>query len=51
MRIAIIEDTANHQQHREVLHSFAKGCGGDITTSNNVNDYDCAVIFGSYKKK
>ena len=51
MRIAIIEDTANHQQHREVLHSFAKGCGCDITTSNNVNDYDCAVIFGSYKKK
>ena len=51
MRIAIIEDTANHQQHREVLHSFARGCGGDITTSNNVNDYDCAVIFGSYKKK
>ena len=51
MRIAIIEDTANHQQHREVLHSFAKGCGGDIITSNNVNDYDCAVIFGSYKKK
>ena len=51
MRIAIIEDTANHQQHREVLHSFAKGCGGDITTSNNVDDYDCAVIFGSYKKK
>ena len=51
MRIAIIEDTANHQQHREVLHSFAKGCGGDITTSNNVDGYDCAVIFGSYKKK
>ena len=51
MRIAIIEDTANNQQHREVLHSFAKGCGGDITTSNNVDDYDCAVIFGSYKKK
>ena len=51
MRIAIIEDTANNQQHREVLHSFAKGCGGDITTSNNVDGYDCAVIFGSYKKK
>ena len=51
MRIAIVEDTANHQQHREVLHSFAKGCGGDITTSNNVDGYDCAVIFGSYKKK
>ena len=51
MRIAIIEDTANHQQHREVLHSFAKGCGGDVTTSNKVNGYDCAVIFGSYKKK
>ena len=51
MRIAIIEDTANHQQHREVLHSFAKGCGGDVTTSNKVDGYDCAVIFGSYKKK
>ena len=51
MRIAIIEDTANHQQHREVLQSFAKGCGGDVTTSNKVDGYDCAVIFGSYKKK
>ena len=51
MRIAIIEDTANHQQHREVLHSFAKGCGGDVTTSNAIDGYDCAVIFGSYKKK
>ena len=51
MRIAIIEDTANHQQHREVLHSFAKGCGGDVTISNKVDGYDCAVIFGSYKKK
>ncbi len=51
MRVAIIEDTANYQQYREVLHSFAKGCGGDITNSGNTNGYDCAVIFGSYKKE
>ncbi len=51
MRVAIVEDTANYQQYREVLHSFAKGCGGDITNSGNTNGYDCAVIFGSYKKE
>ncbi len=51
MRVAVIEDTANYQQYREVLHSFAKGCGGDITNSGNTNGYDCAVIFGSYKKE
>ena len=50
MRVAIIEDTASHQQYQEVLHSFAMGCGGDITNSGNTNGYDCAVIFGSYKK-
>ena len=46
MRVAIIEDTANYQQYRKVLHSFAKGCGGDITNSGNTKGYDCAVIFG-----
>jgi len=51
MRVAVIEDTANHQQHQEVLHAFAKGCGGEITTSGNIKGYDCAVIFGSYKKE
>ena len=51
MRVAIVEDTANYQQYREVLHSFAKGSGGEITNSGNTNGYDCAVIFGSYKKK
>ena len=51
MRVAVIEDTANHKQYRDVLHSFAKGCGGDITNSGNTNGYDCAVIFGSYKKE
>ena len=51
MRVAVIEDTANYQQYRDVLHSFAKGCGGDITTSGNTNGYECAVIFGSYKKE
>jgi hypothetical protein len=51
MRVAVIEDTANYQQFREVLKSFAKGCGGDITNSGNTKGYDCAVIFGSYKKE
>ena len=51
MRVAVVEDTANHQQYRDVLRSFAKGCGGDITNSGNTNGYDCAVIFGSYKKE
>ena len=49
MRVAVIEDTANHEQYRDVLHSFAKGCNGNITNSGNTNGYDCAVIFGSYK--
>ena len=51
MRVAVIEDTANQQHHIDVLHAFAKGCGGDITTSGNTKGYDCAVIFGSYKKE
>ena len=46
-----VEDTANYQQYREVLRSFSKGCGGEITNSGNTNGYDCAVIFGSYKKE
>ena len=51
MRVAVIQDTANHKQYRDVLQSFAKGCDGDITNSGNTNGYDCAVIFGSYKKE
>ena len=51
MRVAVVEDTANYQQYRDVLRSFAKGCGGDITNSGNTKGYDCAVIFGSYKKE
>lgn len=50
MRVAVIEDTANHKQYRQVLESFAKGCGGTITNSGNIGNFDCAVIFGSYKK-
>ena len=49
MRVAVIEDTANHQQHRDVLHSLAQGSGAEITTSDRPEQYDCAVIFGSYK--
>jgi len=51
MRVAVIEDTANYQYYIDVLHAFAKGCGGNITTSGNTKNYDCAVIFGSYKKE
>ena len=50
MRVAVIEDTANYQQFKDVLRSFAKGCGGEITNSGNTKGFDCAVIFGSYKK-
>ena len=51
MRVAVIEDTANHQQYRDVLHSFARGSGAEIITSDRAGQYDCAVIFGSYKKE
>ena len=51
MRVAVVEDTANYQQYRDVLQAFAKGCDGKITKSGNTNGYDCAVIFGSYKKE
>lgn len=50
MRVAVVEDTANYQQFKDVLKAFAKGCNGEITTSGNTNSFDCAVIFGSYKK-
>jgi len=51
MRVGVIEDTANYPQFRDVLESFAKGCGGEITNSGNTKGFDCAVIFGSYKKE
>ena len=50
MRVAVVVDTANYQQFKDVLHSFAKGCGGDITNSDNIKGYDCAVIYGSHKQ-
>jgi hypothetical protein len=50
MRVAVVEDTANYPEFRDVLQSFAKGCGGQITNSGNTKGFDCAVIFGSYKK-
>ena len=49
MRVAIIEDSGSNTQYQDVLRSFAKGCGGDITNSGNTKGFDCAVIFGSYK--
>ena len=51
MRVAVIEDTGNFKQYRDVLHSFAKGSGADVVDSNSFSGYDCAVIFGSYKKE
>ena len=51
MQVAVIEDTANHLQYKHVLESFAKGCNGKITNSGNIDNFDCAVIFGSYKKE
>jgi hypothetical protein len=50
MRVAVVVDTANYQQFKDVLHSFAKGCGGDITNSDDIKGYDCAVIYGSHKQ-
>ena len=51
MRVAVIKDTANNEQYLKYLESFAKGSGGEIVTSSDANRYDCAVIFGSYKKE
>ena len=51
MRVAVIKDTANNEQYLHYLESFAKGCGGEMVTSSDAKRYDCAVIFGSYKKK
>ena len=49
MRVAIIKDTANNEHYLKYLESFAKGCGGDLVSSDDLAKYDCAVIFGSYK--
>ena len=51
MRVAIIEDTANNNHYLKYLKSFAIGCNGDVVQSSKVNNYDVAVIFGSYKKE
>ena len=50
MRVAVIRDTANNEHYLKYLESFAKGSGGDIVDSTEAHRYDCAVIFGSYKK-
>ena len=51
MRVAVIEDSGSRKQYRDVLNAFAEGCGGGITNSSNTKGYDCAVIFGSYKRE
>jgi len=51
MRVAVIEDSGSRKQYRDVLIAFAEGCGGGITNSSNTKGYDCAVIFGSYKRE
>ena len=51
MRVAVIRDTANNENYLKYLESFAKGSGGDIVDSTEAHRYDCAVIFGSYKKE
>ena len=51
MRVAVITDTANNNHYLQYLKSFANGCGGDMVSSSQAHKYDCAVIFGSYKKE
>ena len=51
MRVAVITDTANNNHYLKYLKSFANGCGGDMVSSSQAHKYDCAVIFGSYKKE
>ena len=51
MRVAVIKDTANNEHYAKYLESFAMGSGGDMVNSTDAHRYDCAVIFGSYKKE
>ena len=51
MRVAVITDTVNNEHYTKYLESFAKGCSGEMVTSDEAHHYDCAVIFGSYKKE
>lgn len=51
MRVAVIKDTANNEHYLKYLESFAKGCNGDLISSEELTGYDCAVIFGSYKQE
>ena len=51
MRVAVIKDTANNEHYLNYMQSFAKGCGGEMVDSSQADRYDCAVIFGSYKKE
>ncbi len=51
MRVAVIKDTANNEHYLNYMQSFAKGCGGEMVYSSQADRYDCAVIFGSYKKE
>ena len=51
MKVAVISDSASDPYYKKILKSFAKGIDGqaDIVHSSQHKNYDCAVIFGSYK--
>ena len=51
MRVAVITDTANNKHYLNYLESFAKGSSAEMVNSSQAHKYDCAVIFGSYKKE
>ena len=53
MKVAVISDSASDPYYKKILESFAKGIDGqaDIVHSSQYKNYDCAVIFGSYKPK
>ena len=51
MKVAVISDSASAPYYTAILESFAKGIDGqvDVVDSSRHKEYDCAVIFGSYK--
>ena len=51
MNIKVFTKSANDPRFEDMLRKFAKGTGADISSANQYEDCDVAVIFGSWKDR
>ena len=56
MKVAVIQDSASKPEYEKVLQSFAMGVNkfgdtAELVQSSEHKNYDCSIIFGSYKRE